>query len=256
MYGWNESSDDLAQVDKATGEVTNVGESGLGTFGDGMSFDRDGVLYAMLNGDQGVLRAIDTATGLTTVVFALSGAPQGGEPIPAAAFRVDLSAATGGATIGIASETVTITANDVPVAAPAPPGVEPPVAAPAPPGVAPSLTSARVTRRAFLAIGTGRRGSRSHGTRFQFGLSEAANVRITIRRASGARVTAFAVQGRSGANSRAFSGRVNGRALHPGLYVAKLRATGATGLRSTTRTVRFRILAAPPSSPTAPRFTG
>ena len=49
---------------------------------------------------------------------------------------------------------------------------------------------------------------------------------------------------------------VNGRALHPGLYVAKLRATGATGLRSTTRTVRFRILAAPPSSPTAPRFTG
>src|SRR3954453_18261229 len=46
LYGWNETGDDLATIDKTAGTVLNIRNSGLGvTFGSAISFDRDGQLW-------------------------------------------------------------------------------------------------------------------------------------------------------------------------------------------------------------------
>ena len=64
LYGWNETGDDLATINKATGALTKVGESGLGvTFGNGISFDRNGQLYGTLDGDFGHVFAISPVSG-------------------------------------------------------------------------------------------------------------------------------------------------------------------------------------------------
>jgi hypothetical protein len=67
LYGWNETGDDLYRINKATGAVEKVGESGLGvTFGDGLSFDRNGQLWGMLDGDFGHIFAINPTSGAAT----------------------------------------------------------------------------------------------------------------------------------------------------------------------------------------------
>jgi hypothetical protein len=141
----------------------------------------------------------------------------------------------------------------VPPAAPPAPVIAPPAPRPSvPANKAPSLASLRVTRSAFLPVGTAPNSSRPHGTQLRFSLSEAATVRFTVARTSGKHVSRFTVRGRRGANSVRFTGRVNGRALRPGSYVVTLRATDASGVRSATRTMRFVIL----GGAQAPRFTG
>jgi hypothetical protein len=77
MYGWNETGDDLYSISKATGAVTKVGEAGLGvTFGNGISFDRNGALWGMLDGDFGHVFKIDPTTGaVTTTTTRLTGSP-------------------------------------------------------------------------------------------------------------------------------------------------------------------------------------
>ncbi|HEY6891802.1 MAG TPA: hypothetical protein VI300_28630 [Solirubrobacter sp.] len=77
MYGWNETGDDLYSISKATGAVTKVGEAGLGvTFGDGISFDRNGALWGLLDGDFGHVFKLDPATGaVTTTATRLTGSP-------------------------------------------------------------------------------------------------------------------------------------------------------------------------------------
>ncbi len=78
LYGWNETGDDLYTINKATGAIAKVGEAGLGvTFGDGLSFDRNGQLWGLLDGDFGHVFAINPASGSATPVAGvrLTGSP-------------------------------------------------------------------------------------------------------------------------------------------------------------------------------------
>jgi hypothetical protein len=92
LFGWNESGDDLVTINKSTGAVSKVGESGLGvTFGSGISFNgKDGQLFGMLDGDFGRLSTINPATGAVTEVARLNGSPiSSGAAMSAAAFACD-----------------------------------------------------------------------------------------------------------------------------------------------------------------------
>ena len=85
---------------------------------------------------------------------------------------------------------------------------------------------------------------RRAATRFRFSLSEAADVRIVVKR-RGRRVgTLRRSDLPAGANSIAFSGRFRGRALRPGRHVAVITATDAAGNVSRARSIRFTILRA------------
>lgn len=98
LFGWSESVDGLASIDKATGAATPVGATGLDTYGDGESFDKNDVLYDMSNGDgtasfsSGALWTVDTSTSVPTTVATLSGSPYPpgtGAAIGAASFACD-----------------------------------------------------------------------------------------------------------------------------------------------------------------------
>src|SRR3954454_13230514 len=91
LFGWSEDTDDLVKIDKATGTATIVSDSGASTFGDGMSFNRDGVLYAMTDADIGDLWTVNPSTGTFTVVGTLNGGPARGAAIAAASFACDRS---------------------------------------------------------------------------------------------------------------------------------------------------------------------
>ena len=85
LFGWVETSDDLATISKETGDTTIVGDAGIGTAGTGLAFTNDGTLYLTGNRSSGQLRTVDPSTGLTTVVADLSNAPLPGEEMPALA---------------------------------------------------------------------------------------------------------------------------------------------------------------------------
>jgi hypothetical protein len=137
---------------------------------------------------------------------------------------------------------------------------------------APLIESLGVTNRVFAAAaGRRARGARKvvpRGTSLRYRLSENARVTIALlRRAPGRRVGkkcklparklakrprcerlvrkgTLTAAGKAGANTVRFDGRVKGRALPPGRYVAKLTATDSAGGKSAPRTVAFRIVAA------------
>jgi hypothetical protein len=76
LFGWNETGDDLVKIDKASGAVTKVGESGLGvTFGNGVAFNPQGQLFGFLDGDFGHVFRIDPSTGAVTPGAHLSNSP-------------------------------------------------------------------------------------------------------------------------------------------------------------------------------------
>ncbi|NIO33178.1 MAG: hypothetical protein GTN75_15485 [Gemmatimonadetes bacterium] len=72
MFGWWEFGlleqeiveDDLVSIDKATGTATRVGDSGVGSFMNGLDFDASDVLY-MVNVD-GPVYTVDPVTGAAT----------------------------------------------------------------------------------------------------------------------------------------------------------------------------------------------
>jgi hypothetical protein len=140
---------------------------------------------------------------------------------------------------------------------------------PAPPAARPDTErpriSASLSRRRFVVA---RRASqRKRGTTIRFTLSEAAGVELTVlrkiagrrsggrclRRARGGRRCTItrtvgrlpARAGRDGRNSLRFTGKLRGRALTPGAYALRLRATDAAGNRSKPVAVKFRVIAAP-----------
>ena len=89
-------------------------------------------------------------------------------------------------------------------------------------------------------------GPRARGALLRVRLSEAATVRVTLERRAGgrwakARQATFRTP--AGASNLAIR-RVNGRALAPGRYRARLRATDAVGLSSPKRAVTFVLRAA------------
>jgi Ca2+-binding RTX toxin-like protein len=89
LFGWNTSTNDLVRIIKATGVVIPVGDAGIAeTHGGGLSFDRQGVLHALIDLDYGHLWRANTASGSVTQVARLSGSPSqtGGAGMNAAAF--------------------------------------------------------------------------------------------------------------------------------------------------------------------------
>lgn len=85
LYAWTEESDDLTTVNTATGEVTVIGNSGVGTAGSGLATDSSGVTWLIPSSDS--LYTVDRGTGLATLQVALSGDVQGN--IDAMAFAAD-----------------------------------------------------------------------------------------------------------------------------------------------------------------------
>ena len=83
LYGWSEDTDRLARINKETGVATEYGP-GNGSNGDGMSFDKNGTLYAALDSDNGPLWIVNTDTGGTTAGPTLSGTD--GYSVSAASF--------------------------------------------------------------------------------------------------------------------------------------------------------------------------
>ena len=117
-----------------------------------------------------------------------------------------------------------------------PPPPPPPCCGPAPDVTKPVARRFRMTHRRF----------RPHrrATKFRFVLSEAADVRIVVRR-HGRRVGVLRRNDlAAGANAITFGGRLRGKRLRPGRYVALLTATDAAGNVSRARSIRFTILRA------------
>jgi hypothetical protein len=141
--------------------------------------------------------------------------------------------------------------------------LQPPAPPPPPPpaDLAPALTNVSITNKVFApaaARAARRRPKVKRGTTFRYDLSEAATVTIAIeRQARGRKVGkrcackrwvragVLKAQEQAGRQSTFFSGRFGKRALAPGRYRARLRATDATGHRSVERRVTFRVVRAP-----------
>jgi hypothetical protein len=73
LFGWFETTDDLAKIDKSTGVATVIGDSGVSTYGGGFASNAAGTLFLAGEGEQGPLRTVDPNTGLTTQVATLNG---------------------------------------------------------------------------------------------------------------------------------------------------------------------------------------
>lgn len=109
-------------------------------------------------------------------------------------------------------------------------------------GVSLSRSRFRVARRATATVAAARA-----GTTLRLALSEAAHVRIALRRVRSGRLVRAGTLLRSepaGPQRLAFSGRVGRRALRPGRYRMRITATDAAGNRSRRAGVRFRIVRA------------
>ena len=78
MFAWNQTTADLLSIDKATGIATVVGNSGLGTFEQGLAFDNFDVLVLVSPG--GMLDtsaySINTTTGANTLINTITGLPR------------------------------------------------------------------------------------------------------------------------------------------------------------------------------------
>lgn len=85
LYAWTESGDDLTTVNTATGEVTVIGNAGVGTAGSGLATDPSGVTWLIPSSNS--LYTVDRGTGLATIQIALSGDVQGN--IDAMSFAAD-----------------------------------------------------------------------------------------------------------------------------------------------------------------------
>ena len=98
---------------------------------------------------------------------------------------------------------------------------------------APVLSKVSLRRKRFAA---GR--ARKRGTVLRFTVSEPAGVKVRVR---GTRGSLKRAKG-AGAGKLRFSGRIGGRALHPGRHRMLVTATDAAGNRSRTVRLRFRIV--------------
>jgi hypothetical protein len=82
------------------------------------------------------------------------------------------------------------------------------------------------------------------GTTFRFTLNGSAKVTLTFVNRRGHKLGSISVKGHTGRNSVRFSGRLSRHhSLGPGRYKVRLVAVAAGGLRSTTKTLSFQIVA-------------
>jgi hypothetical protein len=89
LFAWSENSDDLITINTATGAGTIVANAGVSTRGSGLEFLADGRLLLTGNNSDGPLRQVNTATGLTTIIGTLTGAPVAGMPVNALSLGPD-----------------------------------------------------------------------------------------------------------------------------------------------------------------------
>lgn len=68
MYGWTEDGDDAVSIDKTTGVVTILGDSGVSSYGHGMWTDMSDTLW-FINGN-GDVYTVDKGTGAVTMIHA------------------------------------------------------------------------------------------------------------------------------------------------------------------------------------------
>jgi hypothetical protein len=128
-------------------------------------------------------------------------------------------------------------------------GTQPPPPPPAGDTTAPELGTVTLSRKRFrVARGaTALSAAARAGTTLRFTLSEAARMRIALRRVRAGHVKRVGALLRSepaGPGRIAFSGRLGTRALRPGRYRMRITATDRAGNRSQPAVVvRFRILA-------------
>ncbi len=133
----------------------------------------------------------------------------------------------------VAGATATPTPTPTPIASPQPTPTPTPVGT-TPDTAAPALSAVSLTRRRFRA---------KRGTTFRFTVSERATVTIRITRHKPRSVRGTLKRNvAKGPQRVAFSGRFGGKALAPGAYDVRVRATDAAGNRSRAVTLHFTIL--------------
>ncbi len=81
MFGWLEGDDDLVSINKATGIATLVGDSGLSTQTNGLSFNSSDVLYMVNWG--GNVYIVNTSTGAVTYINTIGVTAHHGDFNPA-----------------------------------------------------------------------------------------------------------------------------------------------------------------------------
>lgn len=86
LYGWSENVDDLATINKSTGEVTIVSNSGIDSFGDAMSINSSGTLYLIPEGEGGNIYTVNKTTGAASSTGILVTYDDNGEAFNAGSF--------------------------------------------------------------------------------------------------------------------------------------------------------------------------
>jgi len=215
-----------------------------------------------LGADTSDRAGLDVPLGASTTAFAML-------TVGGVSQLYGASLATGAATLvgaigpsGTAIVDVAVTGQVLPTPQPQP-QPQPPAADPPP-----ALSAVSLTNRSFAPNGVRARSRKRvrRGTSFRFTLSESAKVRIAFERRTGGRrvggkclaptrarrnrractryvaVGSISPSGVAGSNSVKFSGRLKGRPLAVGTYLATLTATDPAGQRSAVRAVSFRVV--------------
>jgi hypothetical protein len=89
LFGWGEGPDDLVKIDKATGAATVVGNSGRSTYGDAMSVDKNGILYAAIEGTSNNMYRVSMSTGAVSNPVLLDDGPFPNTALNAGSFACD-----------------------------------------------------------------------------------------------------------------------------------------------------------------------
>jgi hypothetical protein len=204
------------------------------------SFSEDGVT-TLLQGDYTAGRAVASAPGGRIVV---AGSLAGGSDVNAGLFSFANPASPPGPVQPGQPD------PDPGQPAPDPGGGTPPGNDPLPPAgdlTAPFLTKVSLSTRVFRTKGASKsKPRRPLGTKLVLTLSEDARVTFTVDRRKGekrTRVGKIRLSAHAGRNTRRIKGRVNGKLLRTGSYIARVTAVDAAGNRSVERRLSFRVVA-------------
>jgi secreted trypsin-like serine protease len=141
-----------------------------------------------------------------------------------------------------------VDATAVDVAPPPPPGPEPrpqpqrPVPSAPRDATAPVLSGARLSTSRIKATKKGATITRKAGAKLTFSLSEAAAVRVSVRKGARTLAPGATIAARAGRTARRFTGRLGSKRLKPGRFTLQLGAVDAAGNAGKPARVRFRIV--------------
>jgi secreted trypsin-like serine protease len=141
-----------------------------------------------------------------------------------------------------------VDATTADVAPPPPPGPAPqsltsrPVPAAPRDATAPVLSGVRLSTSRIKAAKKGATIARKAGARLRFSLSEAAAVRVSVRRRARTLGPGATIAGQAGRTTRTFTGRMGAKRLEPGRYTLQLGAVDAAGNAGKPVRLRFTIV--------------